>query len=130
MFGTKKIYLTVLNDNILVRVGGGYQALDEFIRQHGEEELLKMQRDEMRAAMYERPYSHAYSNLSHQGNTIDTVSGMGSISRRQDRRGHHSGSRSHGKKSPSRTRNATPDDFPNAQQPLISILAESHTAQV
>ena len=31
IFGTKKIYLKLLNDNIMVRVGGGYQALDEFV---------------------------------------------------------------------------------------------------
>ena len=53
IFGTKKIYLKLLNDNIMVRVGGGYQALDEFVKQHGEEELHKMQREEMRQGLYE-----------------------------------------------------------------------------
>lgn len=41
-FGTKKIYMKLLNDNIMVRVGGGYQHLGEFITQHGEEEMMKM----------------------------------------------------------------------------------------
>ena len=55
MFGTKKIYLKLLNDNIMVRIGGGYQALDEFVKYHGEEEMNRIQREENRATLFELP---------------------------------------------------------------------------
>ena len=44
MFGTKKIYAKVMNDKLVVRVGGGYMGIDEFINTYGESELLKLKR--------------------------------------------------------------------------------------
>ena len=35
MFGTKKIYCKIINGKLVVRVGGGYMAMEEFIRQYG-----------------------------------------------------------------------------------------------
>lgn len=69
-FGTKKIYLKLLNDCIMVRVGGGYQSLDEFVNQHGEEEILKMQREEMRAAFFEQPLPVCSNNTAYYGDGV------------------------------------------------------------
>lgn len=31
MFGTKKIYAKILNNKLVIRVGGGYMAIGEFV---------------------------------------------------------------------------------------------------
>lgn len=45
-FGLKKVIMKLENNQILVRVGGGYMAIDEFINQFGPGEADKMQREE------------------------------------------------------------------------------------
>ena len=88
IFGTKKIYMKLFNDHILVRIGGGYQALDEFVKQHGEEELIKMQREEARASYQQRyqqqPAAVVCSNMarSHRGKgSLDRGSDRSSVPR-------------------------------------------------
>lgn len=52
MFGTKKIYAKIINDKLVVRVGGGFMGIDEFINTYGQQELQKVQRmtpDELKA---------------------------------------------------------------------------------
>ena len=44
MFGTKKIYAKIINNKLVVRVGGGFMGIDEFINTYGENELLKLKR--------------------------------------------------------------------------------------
>ena len=44
MFGTKKILAKIINGKLVIRVGGGYQSVDEFIETYAKQELLKMQR--------------------------------------------------------------------------------------
>lgn len=44
MFGTKKIYAKIMNAKLVVRVGGGFSGIDEFIKTHGESELVKLKR--------------------------------------------------------------------------------------
>lgn len=44
MFGTKKIYAKIINNKLVVRVGGGFMGIDEFINTYGESELLKLKR--------------------------------------------------------------------------------------
>jgi hypothetical protein len=44
MFGTKKIYAKIMNNKLVVRVGGGFMGIDEFINTYGESELLKLKR--------------------------------------------------------------------------------------
>lgn len=44
MFGTKKIYAKIMNNKLVVRVGGGFMGIDEFIHSYGESELLKLKR--------------------------------------------------------------------------------------
>lgn len=42
MFGTKKIIAKIINGKLVIRVGGGYMSVDEFIEQYGRMELMKM----------------------------------------------------------------------------------------
>lgn len=42
MFGTKKILAKIINNKLVIRVGGGYMSVDEFIEQYGRMELMKM----------------------------------------------------------------------------------------
>ncbi len=42
MFGTKKIYCKIINGKLVVRVGGGYMGIEEFITQYGQQEIDKM----------------------------------------------------------------------------------------
>lgn len=43
MFGSKKIYAKVMNSKLVVRVGGGYMDMNEFITTYAESERLKLQ---------------------------------------------------------------------------------------
>ena len=42
LFGTRKIYAKVLNQKLVVRVGGGYMSFTEFIDAHALPELKKI----------------------------------------------------------------------------------------
>jgi len=42
MFGTKKIYAKILNNKLVIRVGGGYMAIGEFVATYQEVELKKV----------------------------------------------------------------------------------------
>lgn len=42
MFGTRRIFAKISNNKLIVRVGGGYTSIDEFINQYGENELQKI----------------------------------------------------------------------------------------
>jgi hypothetical protein len=50
MFGTRKIYAKIMNGKLVIRVGGGYMGIDEFMRHYGAIELAKQQRQEAEAA--------------------------------------------------------------------------------
>ena len=43
MFGTRKIYAKVMNGRLVIRVGGGYMIIDEFIETYAVVELKKME---------------------------------------------------------------------------------------
>lgn len=45
-FGTKKIYAKVINGNLVIRVGGGYMGIEEFMMYYGHQELQKIQKEE------------------------------------------------------------------------------------
>lgn len=36
LFGTKKIYAKILNGRLVIRVGGGYMVIDEFIQTYAQ----------------------------------------------------------------------------------------------
>jgi hypothetical protein len=42
MFGTKKIFAKILSNKLVVRVGGGFMGIDEFINTYGESEMTKI----------------------------------------------------------------------------------------
>ena len=44
LFGTRKIFAKVLNGRLIIRVGGGYVVIEEFITQHAERELQALDR--------------------------------------------------------------------------------------
>lgn len=54
LFGTKKIYAKILNGKLVIRVGGGYMVIDEFIQTYAQQELIKIQ---ARRAAGEDPFA-------------------------------------------------------------------------
>lgn len=46
MFGTKKILANIVNDRLVIRVGGGFMNVEEFIEQYGKLEMLKLMKAE------------------------------------------------------------------------------------
>ena len=42
MFGTRKIYAKIMNDKLVIRVGGGFMLIDEFLNTYGHQELDKV----------------------------------------------------------------------------------------
>lgn len=43
MFGTRQIIAKIVNNKLMIRVGGGFMTIDEFITQYGPIEMLKFQ---------------------------------------------------------------------------------------
>ena len=41
MFGTKKIFAKIMNGKLVIRVGGGYMLIDEFLANYAELEMEK-----------------------------------------------------------------------------------------
>ena len=46
LFGTRQIMAKIINGKLVIRVGGGYMSVDEFIDQYGKIELLKLMKAE------------------------------------------------------------------------------------
>jgi chromosome segregation ATPase len=42
MFGTKKIYAKIMHGRLVIRVGGGYMGIEEFIKSYADAELIKV----------------------------------------------------------------------------------------
>ena len=42
IFGTRKIYAKILNGKLVIRVGGGFMIIEEFINTYAEQELNKI----------------------------------------------------------------------------------------
>lgn len=53
MFGSRKIYAKVLNGKLVIRVGGGYMIINEFISTYADNELRKMEHLANKAAKAE-----------------------------------------------------------------------------
>jgi len=45
-FGTKKISAKIINGRLVIRVGGGYMGIEEFMMYYGQQELAKIQKEE------------------------------------------------------------------------------------
>lgn len=51
MFGTRKIFAKVLNGRLVIRVGGGFMVIEEFISAYAEQEMRKKKhKEEVEAA--------------------------------------------------------------------------------
>jgi hypothetical protein len=44
LFGTKKIFAKIMNGKLVIRVGGGFMIIEEFIATYAESELQKMRK--------------------------------------------------------------------------------------
>lgn len=44
MFGTRKIYAKIMNGKLVIRVGGGYMIIEEFIATYADVELARLQK--------------------------------------------------------------------------------------
>lgn len=44
MFGEKKIFAKIINGKLIIRVGGGYMNIDEFMQHYGAQEIARQQR--------------------------------------------------------------------------------------
>jgi len=42
MFGSRKIFAKIMNDKLVIRVGGGFMLVDEFLNTFGPQEMAKM----------------------------------------------------------------------------------------
>lgn len=42
LFGLKKIFARIINDQLVVRVGGGFMNFNEFLATHSDQELEKI----------------------------------------------------------------------------------------
>ena len=72
MFGTKKIFAKVQNDRLVIRVGGGYMRIDEFLSVYTAQELAKLKREN---EYYNYPDPH-YSSLDSDFNKGPTKSSI------------------------------------------------------
>ena len=55
MFGTRKIYAKILNGKLVIRVGGGYMIIEEFISSYAEKELMKIESQNNVSRTSEKP---------------------------------------------------------------------------
>ena len=53
MFGTRKIYAKIINGRLVIRVGGGYMNIEEFVAHHAQQELIKMQLAQTKSIEFE-----------------------------------------------------------------------------
>lgn len=44
LFGTKKIHAKIINGKLMVRVGGGYMTIEEFVEKHQVNEIDKLKK--------------------------------------------------------------------------------------
>ena len=43
MYGSKKIFAKIMNGKLIIRVGGGYMLIDEFLKNYAEQEKDKVE---------------------------------------------------------------------------------------
>lgn len=91
MFGEKKIFAKIINGKLIIRVGGGYMNIDEFMQHYGMMELARQQR------AFEMEYeSLNYDEImnSEENTTTQTVSSnavMGIAEAKKNLRGSFAG---------------------------------------
>lgn len=67
MFGTRKIYAKIMNGKLVIRVGGGYMIIEEFIAAYAEQEVARMNKIAEKEALKEEQASFdaASSKIKH-----------------------------------------------------------------
>jgi hypothetical protein len=82
LFGTKKIYAKILNGKLVIRVGGGFMVIEEFIATYAEAEMNKINKmtDEQLIALHSESESmttaiNPNAKLSMYRNTASRKSG-------------------------------------------------------
>lgn len=83
LFGTRKIYAKILNGKLVIRVGGGYMVIEEFINTYAEAELKRM--DAVEAGKLKGSAEYM-AMMKTEGNLIGSVN-MGSKGARASPRG-------------------------------------------
>ena len=51
-FGQRKIFAKIMNEKLVIRVGGGYMLMSEFLQTYGEGEYEKHRQEELRGGNY------------------------------------------------------------------------------
>ena len=51
LFGTKKVSAKIINGRLVIRVGGGYMGIEEFMMYYGQQELQKILKEEQAASI-------------------------------------------------------------------------------
>lgn len=62
LFGTKKIFAKIMNGKLVIRVGGGFMVIEEFIAAYADTELKKLQSAEGATAEDESGKSKGYGS--------------------------------------------------------------------
>ena len=73
MFGEKKIFAKIINGKLVIRVGGGYMNIDEFMKHYGMQEYLRQQRMEEEKAAADLEFDDIMNQ--HQGDTTPNSGG-------------------------------------------------------
>lgn len=76
MFGTKKIQAKILNDKLVVKVGGGFMLITEFIETYGQQEYDKMLA--MQAQNPGMPLTHVMKSPTNRGSPVNLAGRPGS----------------------------------------------------
>ena len=72
LFGLKKIYAKIMNGKLVIRVGGGYMIIEEFIQSYAEAELHKLN------ALAEREGVVSFTELDLEAYALSKRGGPGS----------------------------------------------------
>lgn len=90
MFGEKKIFAKIINGKLIIRVGGGYMNIDEFMQHYGMMELARQQRAfEME---YESlNYDEIMNSEENKTQTMNSSSVMGIAEAKKNLRGSFTG---------------------------------------
>ena len=81
IFGTRKIYAKILNGKLVIRVGGGYMVIEEFISTYAEQELNKINKINEKNALSEEDDTNDVDSLeltpASRGGSRRAISGRG-----------------------------------------------------
>ena len=79
MFGSKKVFVKIMSDRLVIRVGGGYMMIDQFLSTYTEPELIKLNEMKNRGASGAMTNTSAASKGSSQNTKKITLSTIFSL---------------------------------------------------